>query len=546
MIVGGLALLRAWTLQLSNNRLTPTPIQVGLLERNYTGLQIDAREKFLYAATTTGDVVKIRLNMEGGKAVSGGPILLAVMAPMPMRGPGIPKLSRAATPVIQAFLVMIGDDFLVGDMGGSVRVYRQEGDMDEEGRPVQPPSTRAHGTVKYTHPKDPTRPLLRQLWSVELGSPVTSLSLVGDTLIAGTFNSEIRQMRLLFKALPTSLGARIGSGHNNRNSSKGGKNINEGKSKKTIKHTQFSDENVAKIVVSEIAPEPELLSTCHSEPIYDVSFPSGVGELVVTGGEGGVRVWNVRSLEEVLRVQLPGLICSCCHVTHTLQIIVSGWSDGRLRGLGAESGRVMWVVDDAHYGGVNTVVALRNGRVVSGGCDGRVRVWAHEGLGMRMLASQKEHRGEVTHLSLDAAQSRVLSCSGDGTCILWDLPSLERVYNLTAHTVFLGGTILSSGEMATVGSDGSVLVWERHDGALLADLPTSIKPITSISSTADDGTLVTAGEDAVVRVWNWNKGRVSHEGRGHSGSITRISLSPDGKVLATVGKDGALLFWKMP
>ncbi|KAK7068108.1 hypothetical protein SK128_020816 [Halocaridina rubra] len=541
LIVGGLALLRAWSLQLSNNRLIPTPISVGLLERNYTSLQIDDDEEYLYAATTTGDVVKIRLNMKDGK---GGPILLVVMAPRPIMTPGGPKLIRAPTPVIQAFLVLSGGDFLVGDMGGSVRAYRQEGDMDEEGRPVHPPSTRAHGTVKYTHPKDPTRPLLTQLWCISLGSPVTSLSIIGETLIVGTFNSEIYQMQLQFQLHSTTNAPKPNASQSQKKILRACRNISSKRQESVEKKVRMEGKSALQLAAN--APNPELLSTCHSEPIYDVIFPSGVGELVVTGGLGGVRVWNIRSLEEVLRVQLPGLVCCCCHVTHTLQTIVSGWNDGRMRGLGAESGRLLWVVDDAHHGGVNTVITLRNGRVVSGGRDGRVRVWAQEGIGMRMVASQKEHRGEVTHLAVDETQDRILSCSGDGTCILWELPSLERVYNLSAHTVFLAGKILSSGEIVTVGSDGSVLVWECRDGVLLADLPTSSRPITSISANANNSTLVTAGEDAIIRIWNWNKGRVSHEGRGHSGEITRISLSPDGKVLASVGKDGALLFWKMP
>ncbi|XP_042239138.1 cilia- and flagella-associated protein 52-like [Homarus americanus] len=63
MVVGGTRMLRAWSLNPDNNRLTPTPISLGLLERNYTCLQMDGAEEFLYAATTTGDVVKVRLNM---------------------------------------------------------------------------------------------------------------------------------------------------------------------------------------------------------------------------------------------------------------------------------------------------------------------------------------------------------------------------------------------------------------------------------------------------------------------------------------------------
>lgn len=123
-------------------------------------------------------------------------------------------------------------------------------------------------------------------------------------------------------------------------------------------------------------------------------------QLVVCAGMGGVRVWNATSLLEALRVELPGVVCCCCCVSPFLHTIItgkdsqipltdiliktlpsifdlletpSGWSDGRLRGLGAESGRVVWTVDDAHHGGVNTICILKSGNLISGGRDGRVR-----------------------------------------------------------------------------------------------------------------------------------------------------------------------------
>lgn len=69
----------------------------------------------------------------------------------------------AVLPGLQALLVLPGGDLLVGDVGGSVRAYRQLQDLTEDGRPACPGPPRAHGTVKYTHPKDPTRPLLVQV-----------------------------------------------------------------------------------------------------------------------------------------------------------------------------------------------------------------------------------------------------------------------------------------------------------------------------------------------------------------------------------------------
>lgn len=50
-----------------------------------------------------------------------------------------------------------------------------------------------------------------------------------------------------------------------------------------------------------------------------------------------------------------------------------GWTDGRIRGVGAESGALKWVVDDAHHKSVNTLAVTEKDYMVSGGADGRVK-----------------------------------------------------------------------------------------------------------------------------------------------------------------------------
>ena len=84
------------------------------------------------------------------------------------------------------------------------------------------------------------------------------------------------------------------------------------------------------------------------------------------------------------------------------------------------------------------------------------------------------------------------------------------MYRLTAHTVFLGGQVLGSGEVVTVGSDGSVMVWDRQDGVLLADLPASTKAITTVTASSDDAVLVTAGEDGIIKVGTWTIPKILH------------------------------------
>ncbi|KAG7159454.1 putative cilia- and flagella-associated protein 52-like 3, partial [Homarus americanus] len=180
---------------------------------------------------------------------------------------------------IQTLVVLPGGDLLVGDLGGSLRAYRQLPDVKEDGRPVCAGPPRAHGTVKYTHPKDPTRPLLAQLWSLDVGATVTSVSVVGREVVLGTINSEMFQVHLpaptthqpSSRVLPLykTNGCMRKANNSGNSESVGSKNTD----KKNNKRLSRLSDRLQEIRLDVMPLEAHLLSTCHSEPIYDVTFP---------------------------------------------------------------------------------------------------------------------------------------------------------------------------------------------------------------------------------------------------------------------------------
>ena len=56
--------------------------------------------------------------------------------------------------------------------------------------------------------------------------------------------------------------------------------------------------------------------------------------------------------------------------------IVSGWSDGKIRAFLPQSGRLMYVINDAHIHGCTSLTCTSDcQRIISGGSEGEVRVW---------------------------------------------------------------------------------------------------------------------------------------------------------------------------
>ncbi len=73
--------------------------------------------------------------------------------------------------------------------------------------------------------------------------------------------------------------------------------------------------------------------------------------------------------------------------------IISGWSDGKIRAFGPQSGKLLFTIHDAHHQGVTAIQGLGDSRhVVSGGGEGLVRLWAINPNSQTMVASMKEHK----------------------------------------------------------------------------------------------------------------------------------------------------------
>ncbi len=97
---------------------------------------------------------------------------------------------------------------------------------------------------------------------------------------------------------------------------------------------------------------------------------------------------------QVRALVVDGGVPNC--VALSLDTIISGWSDGKVRCHSAENGEWLWEIPNAHAGGVTALQMSANQRfIISGGEQGEVRVWE---LRSRELVSHlKEHtmKGEV-------------------------------------------------------------------------------------------------------------------------------------------------------
>lgn len=224
-----------------------------------------------------------------------------------------------------------------------------------------------------------------------------------------------------------------------------------------------------------------LKSTCHNDKINDVTFPRGYSELFATCSGADIRIWHLATGSELLRIQVPNIECNVITFNPKGSAVLSGWSDGKVRAFGPQSGKLLFVINDAHKivgvgnpsGGTvpaNGVTALcvsnAGSRLVTGGADGQVRVWKLEAGAQVMIASMKEHRGPINDLKMAASDTECLSASSDGSVIKWSLQSFTRLSAVFGATFFTGVCYHpDESQFISSGTDHKVTFWDSTDMA---------------------------------------------------------------------------------
>ena len=102
-----------------------------------------------------------------------------------------------------------------------------------------------------------------------------------------------------------------------------------------------------------------------------------------------------------------------------------------------------------------------------------------------------------------------MSCSHDGSCIIWDLKTYTRVICLFESTNFKQVAFHPDEyQLLTVAADGKVDYWDKFDGQIIRKLDGNEHGgVNTLAITEQGEHFITGGEDRAVKVWSYNDGR---------------------------------------
>lgn len=291
--------------------------------------------------------------------------------------------------------------------------------------------------------------------------------------------------------------------------------------------------------------KPRVLSKGHYSGINDLFFPNQSSKMFCTCALGGFHVWNSTSYQELLRVDLPRSECNCIAVPSDGKIIITGWSDGKIRGYSPQFGKELWTVNEAHLNGV-TAIAILGSFVVTGGMTGDVCVWNMDTRVHTLVKTLKEHHSKISQIRFNHDGSEFLSTSHDGSVIVWDAKRITSRLRFMSQTFFNGADIHDeTGIIITVSSDKRICFYDSFNANLIRELEGSINAQpNSICISPDGKKFVTGGDEKLVKIWDFQSGELLAVGRGHCGSIQKVLFAPDQSIIVSIGGEGGIYIWK--
>ncbi|VEN44166.1 unnamed protein product [Callosobruchus maculatus] len=472
--------LAVWKVDKEARNVTSIDVAMSKLKRKVLCIDANERDELCYCGTTSGDVLKIRLNFHHDPEVLD-----------PVKQPSVigcwARLSRKKLPRGVVDLYQCGVRSIRLLFSGKLIIGAGDGKLElvEESQPKVPDPY-----VKY-----PSIPGLKVLKSTHVIGAVTSIQLLNEnTVLAATEHCEI-------------------------------------------------------FLITFEKWEAALVFTGHTHTIHCVAFPHNFSEVFATASKNSVRIWESSSAQELLRIRVENFSCSSVVFARDGKSILTGWNDGVIRSFTPLTGRLIYAILNAHNKGVSALAITSHGRnLVTGGCEGQIRLWEVTPFRQTLVCTLKEHRGPVSAIDINKWDNEAASASTDGTCIIWDLERKCRRQILFAKTLFMCVKYYPTAvQIITGGSDRKIAYWEVLDGSLVRELEGSNSGTINCLDISHDGDrILSGGNDQLVKLWKYQEGTATHIGLGHAAVITAARFSADDKFLVTCDAAGGIFVWECP
>jgi WD40 repeat protein/tRNA A-37 threonylcarbamoyl transferase component Bud32 len=282
----------------------------------------------------------------------------------------------------------------------------------------------------------------------------------------------------------------------------------------------------------------------HQLPVGAVVY-SPDGKLLASGDQGGFKLWDAETLEEVRTVTTPAQQLAFAPDSRTL---VAAWTNGPPKAVHTFTRWDVVTGDELPLLSVE-ISADREYALHCLSPDGKVLFVAHGGNATyvraidtatgKELFPRQGHTAPLNAVAVSPDGATLVSAGDDRAVKVWDLATGRARHTLAAHTEAVFGVAFSpdGNRLASGSRDSTIVLWDAGSGAELRRLTGHSRSFSRLRFSPDGRTLAAGGESGLVKRWDLDSGKEESPLAGHVGVVRCVAFSPDGKLLASGGED---------
>ena len=159
------------------------------------------------------------------------------------------------------------------------------------------------------------------------------------------------------------------------------------------------------------------------------------------------------------------------------------------------------------------------------------------------------HGTKVFSAAFSPDGKQLATIGDNGTTIIWDTNTGKELLRLPGTTkpsdLYTDQRIAYSpdGKLLAACDSNQLKVYDPDSGELIMALSGHEGDVLSVAFSLDGRYLATGSGDTIVRIWDVSNGELLRVLKGHSAEVGGLAFSPDGKLLLTSSEDGMLIIW---